>query len=191
VTNERDYKLWFYPNGGEHENDREPRGSFGTLAEAIEASDFPSIDCWDQSTSDTGQLDDPVIEAAGRQYSWLSIDRTPDQTLSDSFLKEPTAMTDPEVREITIDTWAIELDNGENLRDLSVGDAVELHTGTDFDGLWVAKEFSEQGAVITLQAGKVVENCADDEAISCRYSGTRHAHPVDIEGRMLRRPESS
>ncbi|WP_406003412.1 hypothetical protein [Streptomyces sp. NBC_00829] len=100
-------------------------------------------------------------------------------------------MTAPEAREITIDTWAIELDNGENLRDLNVGDAVDLHTGTDFDGLWIAKEFSEQGAVITLQAGQIIENCADDVAISCRYSGTRHAHPVDVDGRVLRRTETA
>ncbi|MFL4946558.1 hypothetical protein ACJ6WE_04120 [Streptomyces sp. MMS24-I31] len=98
-------------------------------------------------------------------------------------------MTASEVREITIGTWAIELDNGENLGALNVGDAVDLYTGTDFDGLWIAKEFSEQGTVITLQVGKVVENCADDEAISCPYSGTRHAHPADVDGRVLRRPE--
>ncbi|WP_331759963.1 hypothetical protein OG422_31320 (plasmid) [Streptomyces sp. NBC_01525] len=100
-------------------------------------------------------------------------------------------MTSPETREITIDTWSIELDNGENLRDLNIGDAVDLHTGTDFDGLWIAKEFIDQGAVITLQAAKVVENCGGDAVTSCRYSGTRHAHPVDINGRVLRRPETA
>ncbi|WP_331731413.1 hypothetical protein [Kitasatospora sp. NBC_01300] len=101
-------------------------------------------------------------------------------------------MTTPApVREITIHTWTIELDNGENLRDLNVGDAVDLLTGTDFDGLWIAKEFSEQGAVITLQAATVVENCGGDPATSCRYSGTRHAHPVDVDGRVLRRPETA
>jgi hypothetical protein len=84
MTTKYDYELWFYPRGGEHENDRENRGSFDTLAEAIAASDFPRSDSWDQSTSGTWQLDDPVIEAAGRQYSWWSIDREPKQTDVDS-----------------------------------------------------------------------------------------------------------
>lgn len=105
--------------------------------------------------------------------------------------KRPTTMTDGEIREITIDTWAIELGNGENLRDLNVGDAVELRTGTAFDGLWIAKEFSERGAVVTLQAAQVVENCADDTEISCQYSGSRHPHPVAADGRVLRRPETA
>ncbi|MFK8851778.1 hypothetical protein [Streptomyces sp. Ac-502] len=100
-------------------------------------------------------------------------------------------MTGREVREITIDTWAIELDNGENLRDLNIGDAVELHTGTAFDGLWIAKEFNERGAAVTLQAATVVENCAADTEIACQYSGSRHAHPVDAESRLLRRPETA
>ncbi|MGW0538531.1 hypothetical protein [Streptomyces sp. NPDC003032] len=105
MTTELDYKLWFYPRGGERENDRETHGSFGTLAEAMAASDLPSSpssDCWDPFTTDTWQLDAPVIEAAGRQHSWWSIDRKPDQSLSDSLLKEPSAMTGPEAREVTI-----------------------------------------------------------------------------------------
>ncbi|GAA1111825.1 hypothetical protein [Streptomyces javensis] len=75
MTTAYGYQLWIYPRGGEHENDRERRGGFGTLAEAIAASDFPNSDCWDQSAIDTWQLDDPVIEAAGRQYSWWAIER--------------------------------------------------------------------------------------------------------------------
>lgn len=129
------------------------------------------------------------MTVSARPTSTSDDDRRPDQSRSDSLLKERRATTDPEVREITIDTWAIQLDNGESLRDLNVGDAVDLHTGTEFDGLWIAKEFSEQAAVITLQAARVIDNCAADVAISCRYSGTRHAHPVDVDGRTLRRPQ--
>ncbi|WP_157856057.1 hypothetical protein [Streptomyces aureocirculatus] len=55
MTTELDHKLSFYPRRGEHENDRETHGSFGTLAEAMAASDFPSSDCWDQSTPGTWQ----------------------------------------------------------------------------------------------------------------------------------------
>ncbi|MFB1044400.1 hypothetical protein [Streptomyces chrestomyceticus] len=105
--------------------------------------------------------------------------------------KGPTTTTGREIREITIDTWAIGLGTGENLRDLNVGDAVELRTGTAFDGRWVAEEFSERGAAVTLQAASVVANCADGTEISCRHSGTRHAHPVAADGRGLRRPETA
>ncbi|MGW7688851.1 hypothetical protein ACWGMA_08145 [Streptomyces asiaticus] len=73
-THRDEYSLWFYPLGGEHDI-RETRGNFATLDKAIAASDFPSRDCWDQSTANTWQLDDPVIEAAGRQYSWWAIEQ--------------------------------------------------------------------------------------------------------------------
>ncbi|MFF2808255.1 hypothetical protein ACFVT2_14000 [Streptomyces sp. NPDC058000] len=39
-----------------------------------------------------------------------------------------------------------------------------MHTGTDLDGLGIAKVFSER-AVITLQVGKIAENCPDNVAI--------------------------
>ncbi|MGW0335500.1 hypothetical protein ACWD0J_27120 [Streptomyces sp. NPDC003011] len=75
-TGEHRYVLWFYPRGGEHD-DRERRGVFVTLNKAIAASDFPDSACWDQFTSDAWNLDDPIIEAAGLQYSWWSIEREP------------------------------------------------------------------------------------------------------------------
>ncbi|MEU5476776.1 hypothetical protein [Streptomyces mirabilis] len=75
-TAEHSYVLWFYPRGGEHD-DRERRGVFVTLDKAVAASDFPDSACWDQCTSDAWNLDDPIIEAAGLQYSWWSIEREP------------------------------------------------------------------------------------------------------------------
>lgn len=71
------YTLWFYPQGGNREDVREKRGSFNTLDAAISASDYPNPDCWDQSASNSWQLDDPIIEAAGLQHSWWAIDREP------------------------------------------------------------------------------------------------------------------
>lgn len=76
MSDDRDYVLWSHPRGGEYENEREKHGAFDSLDEAIAASDYPDRRCWDQSTSTTWQLDDPIIEAAGREYSWLAIDRT-------------------------------------------------------------------------------------------------------------------
>jgi hypothetical protein len=93
------------------------------------------------------------------------------------------------VREITVDHWAIELDNGESLRDLNVGDAVDLHDMPgQFQGLWIAVKWDgDDRNVCTLQAAEATTDCAAIEA-GCRFCGTRHAHPVNSEGQLLPRP---
>ena len=90
---------------------------------------------------------------------------------------------------ITIETFSVELDNGENLRDLNIGDSVDLRPDTGHPGLWIATEFhGEHQDRITLQHAEVVENCGADPAIACKFSGTRHAHPVDLDGNVRPRP---
>lgn len=95
------------------------------------------------------------------------------------------------IREITVDHWTIELANGESLRDLGVGDAVELNASTSYPGLWVAAEFiGEDREVVRLQAASDVEDCAA-AGIGCEYSGSRHAHPVDTASRVHASPRST
>jgi hypothetical protein len=90
---------------------------------------------------------------------------------------------------ITIPTESIELDNGECLRDLAIGDSVELRADTGHEGLWIAAAFhGRYQDRITLQHAEVVETCGDDPVIACEFSGTRHAHPVDLDGIVRARP---
>jgi hypothetical protein len=89
---------------------------------------------------------------------------------------------------ITLPTSRVELDNGENLRDLAVGDSLQLQPDTGFGGLWIAARFDDPRDHLTLYSAKIVINCAKDPAIACPYTGARHAHPVTLDGRVLRRP---
>lgn len=88
------------------------------------------------------------------------------------------------IREITVDHWAVELDCGESLRALNVGDAVELNASTGHPGIWVAVEFiGEFRETVRLQAGADIEDCAA-AGVGCQFSGGRHAHPVDSAGQF-------
>ena len=93
--------------------------------------------------------------------------------------------TEALIGSITIRSESVELDNGECLRDLAVGDSVELRPDTGHGGLWIAAAF--QGDFqerITLQYAEVVEDCGNDPVIACKFDGTRHAHPVDLDGKV-------
>lgn len=88
------------------------------------------------------------------------------------------------IREFTVDHWAIEVDDGETLRALNVGDAVELNASTGHPGLWIAAEFiGDDREVVRLQAGAATDDCAA-AGVGCAYAGTRHAHPVDTDGQL-------
>jgi hypothetical protein len=90
---------------------------------------------------------------------------------------------------ITIESSSVQMDNGENLRDLAIGDSVDLRPNTGHAGLWIAAGFHGSfQEYITLLHAEVVEDCASDPAIVCKYSGTRHAHPVDLDGKVRPRP---
>jgi hypothetical protein len=90
---------------------------------------------------------------------------------------------------ITIPSESVQLDNGENLRDLAVGDSVDLRPDTGHEGLWIAAAFhGDYQDQITLQYAEVVEDCGSDPVIACKFSGTRHAHPVDLDGKVRPRP---
>lgn len=91
---------------------------------------------------------------------------------------------------ITIETSSVQLDNGENLRDLAIGDSVNLSSATGDPGFWIAAKFhGEHQDWITLQYAETVQDCADNPEVACRYSGTRHAHPFDLDGNICKRPE--
>lgn len=86
---------------------------------------------------------------------------------------------------ITIETSSVELDNGENLRDLAIGDSVELCPNTGHPGLWIAAGFHGPfQEYITLLHAEIIEDCTKNPAIACKYSGSRHAHPVDLDGKV-------
>ncbi|MFR9794198.1 hypothetical protein ACL07V_37185 [Streptomyces sp. MB22_4] len=90
---------------------------------------------------------------------------------------------------ITIETSSVELDNGENLRDLAIGDSVELGPDTDHEGLWIAAAFyGPSRDWITLQYAEVVQDCGTDLELPCKFHGTRHAHPFDLDGNIRPRP---
>ncbi|MFF6866739.1 hypothetical protein [Streptomyces ardesiacus] len=89
---------------------------------------------------------------------------------------------------ITIETSSIELDNGENLRDLAIGDSVELGPDTDDEGLWIAAAFDSSRTWITLQHAEVVQNCGVYPEVACKFHGTWHAHPFDLDGNIRPRP---
>jgi S-adenosylhomocysteine hydrolase len=90
---------------------------------------------------------------------------------------------------ITIETSSVELDNGENLRDLAIGDSVELRPDTGHGGLWIAASFSgDCQAWITLQHAQEVMNCGVYPELACQFHGTWHAHPFDLDGNMCARP---
>jgi hypothetical protein len=94
------------------------------------------------------------------------------------------------IREITVDHWTIELDNGESLRALSVGDAVELNESTGHPGLWIVAEFTgEDREVVRLQAAADIQGCAAI-GMACSYSGTWHTHPVDEAGQVHPSPRT-
>ncbi|MGW3308164.1 hypothetical protein ACWDG9_16440 [Streptomyces sp. NPDC001073] len=89
---------------------------------------------------------------------------------------------------IVLPTGSVELDNGENLRDLAIGDSLQLRPDTGLGGLWIAARFDDHQDHLTLYTAKIVINCGKNPAIACRYHGARHAHPVALDGRILRRP---
>ncbi|WP_457028085.1 hypothetical protein [Kitasatospora sp. P5_F3] len=92
------------------------------------------------------------------------------------------------IREITVDHWAIELDSGESLRALNLGDAVELDASTSYPGIWIAAEFiGEFREAVRLQAGADIEDCSA-AGVGCQFTGTRHAHPVDSAGQFHAAP---
>jgi hypothetical protein len=100
-------------------------------------------------------------------------------------------MTDTTIGSITIRTESIQLDNGECLRDLAVGESVELGPDTSHEGLWIAAAFhGDYQDRITLQYAEVVEDCGQDSAITCPFNGTRHAHPFDLDGNIRPRPSA-
>lgn len=93
---------------------------------------------------------------------------------------------------ITIRTESVQLDNGECLRDLAIGDSVELRAETGHEGLWVAAAFhGPYQDWITLQYAEVVEDCGQDPAVRCEFNGTRHAHPFDLDGKIRPRPTAT
>ncbi|MFJ5644097.1 hypothetical protein [Streptomyces sp. NPDC093223] len=104
--------------------------------------------------------------------------------------KIPTTSTPSAlIGSITIRTESVQLDNGECLRDLAIGDSVELRADTGHEGLWIAAAFhGDYQDQITLQYAEVVEVCGDNPKIACEFSGTRHAHPVDLDGNVRPRP---
>jgi len=106
---------------------------------------------------------------------------------------DPAHPDQPVVRTITIDCWSVELDNGENLKDLAVGDSVDLHHCVDYDGLWIATAFhGDYRDQVTLQSATETKDCAArPEGIACGWSGQRHAHPVDLHGHLQPRPTGS
>jgi hypothetical protein len=102
-------------------------------------------------------------------------------------LEGPAAETP--IGSITIRSESVQLDNGECLRDLAIGDSVELRPETGHEGLWIAAAFhGDYQDQITLQYAEVVDDCGSDPVIACKFSGTRHAHPVDLDGKVRPRP---
>ncbi len=89
---------------------------------------------------------------------------------------------------LTLPTSSVELDNGENLRDLAIGDSVRLQPDTGAGGLWIAVRFDDHQDQLTLYAATIITNCAKNPAIVCPHHGAQHAHPVTRDGRVLRRP---
>jgi hypothetical protein len=88
------------------------------------------------------------------------------------------------IREIAVRYDSIELDNGENLLDLDLGQAVELRADTKHPGLWVLTGLRDEDGLVRLQAGADIEDCAA-AGVGCRFSGTSaHAHPVDVDGQI-------
>ncbi|MER5902973.1 hypothetical protein ABT150_23185 [Streptomyces mirabilis] len=104
-----------------------------------------------------------------------------------SELEGPAAETP--IGSIAIRSESVQLDNGENLRDLAVGDSVNLRPDTGHEGLWVAAAFhGDFQERITLQHAEVVVDCGNNPVTACEFSGTRHAHPVDLDGKVRPRP---
>jgi hypothetical protein len=102
---------------------------------------------------------------------------------------EDPAPAETLIGSITIRSESVQLDNGECLRDLAVGDSVELRPDTGHEGLWIAAAFhGDYQDHVTLQHAEVVDDCGNDPAIACKFSGTRHAHPVDLDGKVRPRP---
>lgn len=98
----------------------------------------------------------------------------------------------PLIGAVTIETSSVELDNGENLRDLAIGDSVELRPDTGHEGLWIAAKFHGQHQDwITLQYAEQVQECGSDPKIACRFNGTWHAHPFDLDGNIRPRPTTT
>ena len=102
---------------------------------------------------------------------------------------EDPAPAETLIGSITIRSESVQLDNGECLRDLAVGDSVELRPDTGDEGLWIVAAFhGDYQEQITLQYAEVVDDCGNDPVIACKFSGTRHAHPVDLDGKVRPRP---
>lgn len=68
------YDLWFHPEGAGW-GGREKRGSFGIREAAIAATEHPDPADWQSSGSRDWILNDPIIDAAGREASWWTITR--------------------------------------------------------------------------------------------------------------------
>ncbi|MEU5476679.1 hypothetical protein [Streptomyces mirabilis] len=92
------------------------------------------------------------------------------------------------IESLTLPTSSVELDTGENLRDLAVGDSLQLQPDTGFGGLWIAARFDDNHSHLTLYNAKITTSCGNNPAIACSFHGARHAHPVALDGRLLRRP---
>jgi hypothetical protein len=104
-------------------------------------------------------------------------------------MTQPTPHAEASIGSITIRSESIQLDNGECLRDLAIGDSVELRADTSHEGLWIAAAFhGDYQDRITLQYAEVVVDCGNDPVTACEFSGTRHAHPVDLAGKVRPRP---
>ncbi|MEV6403937.1 hypothetical protein AB0M58_13460 [Streptomyces bobili] len=89
---------------------------------------------------------------------------------------------------IVLPTSSVVLDDCENPRDLAVGDSLQLQPATGFGGLWIAVQFDDDHSHFALYNAKITTNCGRNSAIACPFHGARHAHPVAIDGRLLRRP---
>lgn len=114
---------------------------------------------------------------------------TPEGALRASLPAEVPAPAETLIGSITIRSESVQLDNGECLRDLAVGDSVELRADTGHEGLWIAAAFhGDYQEQIALQYAEVVDDCGNDPVIACKFSGTRHAHPVDLDGKVRPRP---
>lgn len=113
----------------------------------------------------------------------------PEGRLGDLPSTEDPAPAETLIGSITIRSESVQLDNGECLRDLAVGDSVELRPDTGDEGLWIVAAFhGDYQEQITLQYAEVVDDCGNDPVIACKFSGTRHAHPVDLDGKVRPRP---
>lgn len=92
---------------------------------------------------------------------------------------------------IIIPSDSVEMDNGENLRDLRVGDSIELRPDTGHGGLWITDSFHGQHReYVKLLYAELVTDCCSIQGVACKFTGTPHAHPFDLDGNIRRRPSA-